>query len=317
MVQPLDFEKDVHDIELKLSELQHLSNRGDFNITDEMSRLQNKLEKHLVHAYSRLTPWQKVQVARHPDRPHTHEYIRTLIQDFVPLAGDRTFGEDAAIIGGLGRFQGQSVVCLGHEKGNDTESRVKHNFGMARPEGYRKAVRLMDLANQHQLPLLTFIDTAGAHPGLDAEERGQSEAIAKSIQKMLTLTVPIICVVTGEGGSGGAIAIGVGNRVYMLKYSIYSVISPEGCASILWRTGEKKDLAAHALRMTADDLLQLKIIDGIIDEPLGAAHRNRLATIENVGKTIESALQSCTGASPETLRQNRREKFLKMGQAEL
>lgn len=313
MMMPLDFEKNVHQLEGKLKELLSLSDAGEINITDEVKRLDHKVKKLLRSTYSKLTPWQKVQVARHPERPNFLEYTKALIEDFVELSGDRTFGDDHAILGGLGRFRGTPVVIMGHQKGRTTEDRVKHNFGMARPEGYRKTKRLMELADRFKLPVITLVDTAGAHPGLDAEERGQSEAIARSIETMASLKVPVISTITGEGGSGGAIAIAVANRVYMLEHAVYSVISPEGCAAILWRTRDKKDVAAAALKLTSKDLSKLGIIDKIITEPLGGAHRNTEKTIKRVGQAIENALSELTPLSGVELQQQRREKFLAMG----
>jgi acetyl-CoA carboxylase carboxyl transferase subunit alpha len=309
----LDFEKPIAELEGKLDELRHLSSSTDMNITKEVKRLETKAERMLHETYSSLTPWQKVQVARHPQRPHTLDYIERLIDDFVPLAGDRTFAEDKAIIGGLGKFRGQAVMVIGHEKGNDTESRLEHNFGMARPEGYRKVARLMQLANRFKLPIITLVDTAGAHPGIDGEERGQSEALARSIEVMCNLEVPVISVIIGEGMSGGAIAMTVANAVLMLEHSIYAVISPEGCASILWRTRDQKEVAAKAQKLTAQDLKGLGIIDDIIDEPLGGAHRSPLATIDTVGDHLESALKPLARMSGEALKSGRREKFYKMG----
>lgn len=314
MIAPLDFEKHISDLESKLSELQHLSARGDLNIAEEMERLHRKKKKLLEQTYSSLSPWQKVQVARHMVRPRFKEYTEGFIEDFTPLAGDRAFGEDAALMGGLGRFQGQPVVCMGHQKGWDTDSRIKHNFGMPRPEGYRKARRLMEMAERFKLPLITLVDTAGAHPGVDAEERGQSEAIARCIETSMTLTVPVISVITGEGGSGGAIAIAVANNVHMLEHSVYSVISPEGCASILWRTAEKKELAAKTLRLTAQDLHVLGVVDSIIPEPLGGAHRDVSATVNAVEGTISKSLSRLSGMGFQALKNHRREKFLAMGQ---
>ena len=310
----LEFEKPIAELEGKIEELRHLSGNGDVNIVEEVSKLQSKVDKLLTQTYAKLTPWQKTQVARHSDRPHTGDYISALITEFTPLAGDRTFGEDEAIIGGLGRFRGRSVVIMGQEKGKDTESRVRHNFGMAKPEGYRKAQRLMDLAERFSLPVLTLVDTSGAYPGVDAEARGQSEAIARSIEKCLALRVPLITTIIGEGGSGGAIAIAAANSILMLEHSIYSVISPEGCASILWRDGAKAKDAAEALRLTAQDLLELKVIDSIVSEPIGGAHRNRAAVLEAVGDAIEGALGSFDGMDGGAIRTRRREKFLAMGQ---
>src|SRR5215469_9651122 len=276
----LDFERPIAELEGKIDELRHLSTDSGLNIAEEVARLEAQANRLLQQSYGRLTPWQKVQVARHPDRPHASSYIAALITDLVPLAGDRAFGEDHAVIGGIGRFRGRSVLVIGTEKGADTESRLKHNFGMARPEGYRKARRLMRLAERFGLPVLTFVDTAGAYPGLDAEARGQAEAIARAIETCLDLRVPVVATIIGEGGSGGAIALAAGNAVLMLEHAIYSVISPEGCASILWRSAEKAQDAAEALRLTAQELLKLGIIDEIVVEPLGGAHRDRNRTIE-------------------------------------
>jgi len=309
----LDFEKPILELESKIAELRHVSHDSAVNITDEIGRMQSKAEKLLQNAYSKLTAAQKVQVARHQERPHFVDYLAELITDFTPLAGDRNFADDHALIGGLGRFNGQSCIIMGQEKGHDTETRIRHNFGMARPEGYRKAQRLMDMASQFQLPIITLVDTAGAYPGKGAEERGQSEAIAKSIEKCLRTDVPIITVIIGEGGSGGAIAIAVADRVYMLEHSIYSVISPEGCASILWRSGAHAEDAAAALKLTAQDLYGLKLIDGIIEEPVGGAHRHRDETIHNVGRTIEKALKDLTPWKGQDLIKKRREKFLAYG----
>ncbi len=309
----LDFEKPILELESKIAELRHVSSDSAVNISEEISRMQGKADKLLQQAYAKLTPAQKVQVARHPERPHFKDYIKALITDFTPLAGDRNFAEDYALLGGIGRFNGQSCVIMGHEKGNDTESRIKHNFGMARPEGYRKAQRLMAMASQFQLPVITLIDTAGAYPGLGAEERGQSEAIAKSIESCLRCDAPIISVIIGEGGSGGAIAIAVADKVYMLRHSIYSVISPEGCASILWRSASFAEDAAQALKLTAQDLHRLKLIDDIINEPTGGAHRHAEETMQNVGKTIENGLKELTPWDSTKLKQKRRDKFLQYG----
>src|SRR5213075_2797903 len=289
----LDFERPIAELEGKIDELRHLSADSGLNIAEEVGRLEAQAERLLRQSYARLTPWQKVQVARHPDRPHASRYIAALITDFVPLAGDRAFGEDAAIIGGIGRFRGSSVLALGTEKGADTESRVKHNFGMARPEGYRKARRLMRLAERFDLPVLTFVDTAGAYPGIDAEARGQSEAIARAIETCLDIAVPLIATIIGEGGSGGAVALAAGNRVLMLEHAIYSVISPEGCASILWRDAEHAQEAAEALRLTAQDLQALGVIDRIVPEPLGGAQRDPDAAIGSLKGAILEELDGC------------------------
>ncbi len=309
----LDFEKPILELEAKIAELHHVSGDSAVNIADEITRMQTKASRLLQQAYSKLTPAQKVQIARHQQRPHFCDYISALIEDFTPLAGDRNFAEDHALIGGLGRFQGQSCIIMGQEKGHDTQSRIKHNFGMARPEGYRKAQRLMKMASQFQLPIITLVDTAGAYPGMGAEERGQSEAIAKSIETCLRTDVPIITVIIGEGGSGGAIAIAVADRIYMLEHSIYSVISPEGCASILWRSGDYAKDAATALKLTAQDLKQLKLIDGIIPEPTGGAHRYQEETIHNVERTIQKAMKDLMPWDKEKLLKSRREKFLAFG----
>jgi len=310
----LDFEKPIAELEGKIKELRHVSASGEeINIADEIGRLQNKVEKLLQNTYSKLTPWQKTLVARHPERPHTLDYIENLIEDFTPLAGDRLYGEDCAIVGGLGRFQGHSVVVMGHEKGHTTQTRVKHNFGSARPEGYRKAQRLMDLAERFNLPIITFVDTAGAFPGADAEERGQSEAIARSIEKCLQVKVPFTSLIIGEGGSGGAIAIACGNDVFMLEHSIYSVISPEGCASILWRSNDYTESAADALNITAQDLHRLGVIDDIITEPLGGAHRSHDSTFASVRSILEKSIQEQLKHDGGVLKAKRREKFLAMG----
>lgn len=309
----LGFENSIAELEGKMEELRHLNDIGDIKIADEVSKLQDRIEKALHQTYSKLSSGQKVQVARHPNRPHCVNYIDGLVDEFTPLAGDRAFAEDAAIMGGIGRFRGRSVVVIGQEKGNDTETRVKHNFGMARPEGYRKAMRLMDLAQRFDIPIVTFVDTPGAYPGLGAEERGQAEAIARSIEKCLGLTVPIVSVVIGEGGSGGAIAIAAANRVLMMEYAIYSVISPEGCASILWRSADYAEEAAEALKMTAHDLLGFGVIDSIIPEPLGAAHRSGPDAIRAVGDAVEENLRELDGLDGATLRSRRRERFLTLG----
>lgn len=310
----LEFEKPVLELEAKLRELRQMSNDQEgFSIASEVDRVQRKVDRLLTTAYERLTPDQKVQVARHSDRPHFLDYSRTIIEDFTPLAGDRNFAEDNALIGGLGRFRGRPVVIMGHERGHDTTSRIHHNFGMARPEGYRKAVRLMEMAEQFDLPIITLVDTAGAYPGVDAEERGQSEAIARGIECCLSVRTPLVSVIIGEGGSGGAIAIAAANRVYMLENAIYSVISPEGCASILWRSAAHAKEAAVALKLTAQDMLENKLIDGIIPEMLGGAHRNRELTMQSVGNTVEAALAELSTVNGDELRAQRREKFLAMG----
>jgi acetyl-CoA carboxylase carboxyl transferase subunit alpha len=313
MTTYLEFEKPIAELESKISELRHLPNSGDVDIAEEVMRLQDKVQKQIRATYARLTPWQRVLVARHAERPHAQRYIDRLITDYTPLAGDRAFGEDAAIVGGMGRFNGRSVVVLGQEKGDDTESRIKHNFGMARPEGYRKAQRLMQLADRFQLPVVTFVDTPGAYPGLDAEARGQAEAIARSIDQCLAIGVPLVSVVIGEGGSGGALAIASADRVYMLENSVYSVITPEGCASILWRSNANAQDAAEAMKMTAADLKRLEIIDEVIPEPMGGAHRSPDEAIDTVGKVIGQAFDELSQLDADTLRQRRQEKFLAMG----
>jgi acetyl-CoA carboxylase carboxyl transferase subunit alpha len=309
----LDFEKPIAELEGKIEELRRMSEPDGINIADEVARLTTVADRQLRSTYARLTPWQKTQVARHPDRPKAKDYIDKLITDFTALAGDRAFADDAAVLGGIGRFRGRPVMVLGTEKGTDTESRVKHNFGMARPEGYRKARRLIELAGRFDLPVLSFVDTSGAFPGIDAEARGQAEAIARSIEALLEAPVPIIATIIGEGGSGGAIALAAGDRILMLEHAVYSVISPEGCASILWRDATQASVAAEALRLTAEDLLRLKLIDQIIAEPLGGAQRDKLATMHSVELAIQDALVSLKGVDAPTLRSRRREKFLAMG----
>jgi len=309
----LDFERPIAELEGKIAELRHLGDADGMNIVEEVARLQHKVEKQLHTTYSKLTAWQKTQVARHPDRPHCLRYIDRLIKDFMPLAGDRGYADDSAIIGGLGRFRGQSVVIIGQEKGHDTETRVRHNFGMPRPEGYRKAQRLMRLAERFNVPVLTLVDTAGAFPGKGAEERGQAEAIARSTETCLDLRVPLVACVIGEGGSGGAIALAAGNAVLMLEHAIYSVISPEGCASILWRSGDKAADAAEALKLTAQDLEALGVIDAIIKEPLGGAHRDPDRAIDAVGDALHAQLTDWMTLSGDEVRERRRARFLAIG----
>ncbi len=309
----LDFEKPIAELEGKIEELRHLSGSGEVNIVEEITKLQGKVDRLLVQTYGKLTPWQKVQVARHADRPHALDYIATLITDFTPLAGDRAFSDDQAIVGGIGRFQGRPIVVIGTEKGSDTASRVKHNFGSARPEGYRKAQRLMKLADRFGLPVITFVDTSGAYPGVDAEARGQAEAIARSIEVSLKIAVPIISVVIGEGGSGGAIALASANTVLMLEHAVYSVISPEGCASILWRDGAQAQEAANALKITAQDLSKLGVIDAVIGEPVGGAHRDPGVAMSRVEDAIAAALSELSGLDKEGLIKARRNKFLDIG----
>lgn len=309
----LDFEKPVAELEGKIKELRHTADGGEVNISEELARLESKVDQVLKQIYGKLSPWQKMHVARHPNRPHFSDYMTELFEDFVELCGDRAFGDDTALVGGIARFRGRSVFVIGHEKGSGTEGRVRHNFGMAHPEGYRKAVRLMELANHYGLPLLTFIDTPGAYPGVDAEERGQSEAIARAIEASLRLDVPFVASIVGEGGSGGAVALATADAVLMLEHAIYSVISPEGCASILWRSAAKAQDAAYALKMTAVDLLELGVIDRVVAEPLGAAHRQPDAAIRSLGDEIERALKKLTDEQGDSRRTRRREKFLAMG----
>jgi acetyl-CoA carboxylase carboxyl transferase subunit alpha len=310
----LDFEAQIAELEGKIAELKALAaNDPSVSIDDEVKALERKVAKLLGELYQDLTPWQKAQVARHPERPHTADYVNALITDFTPLAGDRKYGEDLAVIGGLGRFRGEPIMVLGQEKGTDTQSRLKHNFGMARPEGYRKAVRLMEMADKFGLPVLTIVDTAGAYPGIDAEARGQAEAIARSTDCCLGLGVPLIAIIIGEGGSGGAIAIATANSVLMLEHAIYSVISPEGAASILWRDPARAQDAASAMRITAQDLKKLGIIDEIVPEPTGGAHRAPAETMTAAADAISVALAALRPMSAQSLREHRRDKFLKIG----
>jgi acetyl-CoA carboxylase carboxyl transferase subunit alpha len=310
----LDFEKPIAELEGKIEELRHLENKGELNIAEEVARLQGKVDKLLRQTYSKLTAWQKTLVARHPERPHFLDYVGTLFQEFTPLAGDRSFADDRAIQGGLARFRGRPVMVMGHEKGSDTAGRVRHNFGMARPEGYRKAQRLMDLADRFGLPVIALVDTPGAYPGVDAEARGQAEAIARSIETCLKVRVPLVAAIIGEGGSGGAIALAAGNRVQMLEHAVYTVISPEGCASNLGRSAEQAKEAAEALKLTSEDLLKLGVIDEIVPEPLGGAHRSREEAITALGAALEKSLTELGGLSGDDLRRTRREKFLAMGE---
>jgi len=309
----LDFEKPIAELEGKIDELRRMSEPEGINIADEVQRLTEKVDRQLRATYAKLTPWQKTQVARHPERPKATDYIAGLIGDFTPLAGDRAFADDHAVIGGLGRFRGRSVMVLGTEKGSETETRVAHNFGMARPEGYRKALRLIGLAGRFGLPLLSFVDTAGAFPGIEAEARGQAEAIARSIEACLEAPVPIVATIIGEGGSGGAIALAAGDRVLMLEHAFYSVISPEGCSSILWRDAAQAPPAAEALKLTAEDLKRLRLVDDVIGEPVGGAHRAPAETIAAVGEAIWAQLQPLLELDGATLKTRRREKFLEMG----
>ena len=310
----LEFERPIADLEGKIVELRQLAEEDPTtNIDDEVSRLQGKVDTLVKQTYAKLTPWQKTLVARHPARPHFIHYAETLFEDFTPLAGDRLYGEDRAVITGLARFRGRPVAVIGQEKGHDTQTRLTHNFGMAMPEGYRKAQRIFDLADRFGLPVLSFADTSGAYPGVSAEERGQAEAIARSTQAGLNLRVPFIATIIGEGMSGGALAIATANRVFMLEHSIYAVISPEGCASILWKSADKAQDAAAAMKITAQDLLDLKVIDAVIPEPMGGAHRNPEAAINSVGDTIERALNDMASMGGEQIRKQRREKFLGIG----
>ncbi len=318
MTQYLEFEKPLAEIEGKAEELRAIARQSeDMDITEEAAGLDTKAESLLVELYKDLTPWRKCQVARHPERPHCIDYIDALFSDYTPLAGDRNFADDHAVVGGLARFNDRPVMVIGHEKGNDTKSRIARNFGMARPEGYRKAIRLMDMADRFGLPLITLVDTPGAYPGKGAEERGQSEAIARSTEKCLQIGVPLISVVIGEGGSGGAVAFATANRLAMLEHSVYSVISPEGCASILWKDAEKMREAAEALRLTAQDLKKLGVTDRIIPEAVGGAHRHRAKTIESVGSAIAAMLKELDGKNAKALIADRRKKFLELGRTGL
>ena len=315
MTITLDFEKPIQELEGKIEELKRLDGQDGMELQDQIKRLQDKVDKQIKAIYKNLTAWQKTQVARHPERPHFTDYITHLVDDFSSFAGDRRFAEDKAIIGGIGRFRGRSVMVIGHEKGRTTEDRVARNFGMARPEGYRKAVRLMEMADQFGLPIVTLIDTAGAFPGIQAEERGQAQAIAASTQVCLDVGVPLVSVVVGEGGSGGAIALASANTVMMMEHAVYSVISPEGCASILWRSAEKASDAASAMKLTARDLLELKIIDSMIPEPTGGAHRMRIDAITTVGDAVHAALTPLERMGPANLKKHRRHKFIEMGRS--
>lgn len=314
MTNYLDFEKPLAEIEGKAEELRALARQNEeMDIADEAAALDRKAAEMLKELYGNLTPWRKCQVARHPQRPHCKDYIEALFTEYTPLAGDRNFADDHAVMGGLARFEGRPVMVIGHEKGDDTKSRIERNFGMARPEGYRKAIRLMEMADKFGMPVVTIVDTPGAYPGKGAEERGQSEAIARSTEKCLQIGVPLVSVVIGEGGSGGAVAFASANRVAMLEHSVYSVITPEGCASILWKDSEKMREAAEAMRLTAQDLQKLGVIDSIVDEPRGGAHRDKDATIQSVGKAISAMLKELDGKSPKKLIAMRREKFLNLG----
>lgn len=314
MTNYLDFEKPLAEIEGKAAELRALARQNEeMDVEAEAAALDKKAAELLITLYNDLTPWRKCQIARHADRPHCKDYIEALFTEYTPLAGDRNFADDHAVMGGLARFNGNPVMVIGHEKGTDTKSRIERNFGMARPEGYRKAIRLLDMADRFGLPVVTLVDTPGAYPGKGAEERGQSEAIARSTQKCLQIGVPLVSVIIGEGGSGGAVAFATANRVAMLQHSVYSVISPEGCASILWKDAEKMREAAEALRLTAQNLRELGVCDRIIDEPVGGAHRHKKAAIDGVGAAIKGMLGELSAKSPEALRNTRRQKYLDLG----
>lgn len=313
MMVYLDFEKPVAALEARILELQDAARDSDVDAGTEITKLRAKADKQLKDTYANLTAWQKTQVARHPERPHFKHYIEAMFEDFMPLAGDRAFGDDQAIIAGLARLNGRRVMVIGHEKGDDTQSRLRHNFGMGKPEGYRKAIRLMELADRFGIPVVSLVDTSGAFPGIQAEERGQAEAIARSTEKCLALGVPMIACIVGEGGSGGAVALAAADRILMFQYAVYSVISPEGCASILWRTGDKAADAAQAMKMTADDLKALRIIDRIVPEPIGGAHRDRGMAAATLATAIDEELEALSGFSSKELLQQRRAKFLSMG----
>ena len=313
MISFLDFEKPIAELEARVAELRETAAGGSVDIEAEIGKLQAKADKLLRDTYAKLTPWQKTQVARHPQRPHFKDYVAGLIDDFMPLAGDRAFADDQAILGGFGRLGGRRVMVIGHEKGDDTASRLKHNFGMGKPEGYRKAIRLMQLADRFHVPVVTLVDTSGAFPGVQAEERGQAEAIARSTEQCLALGVPMVAAIVGEGGSGGAIALAAANRVLMFEHAVYSVISPEGCASILWRTSDQAPAAADAMKVTAQDLKGLGVIDAIVPEPVGGAQRDRAAAISALGTAIGTTLDELSPLDAAALRTDRREKFLKMG----
>lgn len=313
MMVYLDFEKPVAALEARIIELRDAARDSDVDASAEIAKLRDKADRQLRDTYANLTAWQKTQVARHPERPHFKHFISSLVDDFMPLAGDRAFGDDQAILGGLARLNGRRVMVIGHEKGDDTQSRLRHNFGMGKPEGYRKAIRLMELADRFGIPVVSLVDTSGAFPGIQAEERGQAEAIARSTEKCLSLGVPMIACIVGEGGSGGAVALAAADRILMFEYAVYSVISPEGCASILWRTGDKAADAAQAMKMTADDLKGLGIIDRIVKEPVGGAHRDHALAAAALGKAIDEELAALSAFSPKEILQQRRAKFLAMG----
>ncbi len=309
----LDFEKPVAALEARIIELQEAADESEVDVAAETTKLRDKADRQLKDTYAKLTAWQKTQVARHPERPHFKHFVASAFDDFMPLAGDRAFADDQAILGGFARLGNRSVMLIGHEKGDDTQSRLHHNFGMGKPEGYRKAIRLMELADRFGLPVVTLVDTSGAFPGVQAEERGQAEAIARSTEKCLSLGVPMVACIVGEGGSGGAVALAAADRVLMFEHAVYSVISPEGCASILWRTGDKAADAAQAMKMTADDLKGLRVIDRIVKEPMGGAHRDHEMAAAALAKAIDEELEALSGFSAKELRQQRRAKFLAMG----
>jgi acetyl-CoA carboxylase carboxyl transferase subunit alpha len=313
MISYLEFEKPVAALEARIAELKAASEGGEVDISAELRRLEAKSRDLLASTYAALTPWQKTQVARHPMRPHLTDYLELMFDEFVPLGGDRLFGEDEAILGGFATFRGRKVMLIGHEKGNDTQTRIKHNFGMGKPEGYRKAIRLMDVAGRFGLPVVTLVDTSGAFPGIEAEERGQAEAIARSTEACLALPTPMVATIVGEGGSGGAVALASAERVLMLEHAVYSVISPEGCASILWRTAEKAPQAAEAMKVTAQDLAELGVIDRIVKEPVGGAHRDPVATAKALGDAIAEELEALSGKSAKQLRRLREDRYLGIG----
>ncbi|WP_445783630.1 acetyl-CoA carboxylase carboxyltransferase subunit alpha [Sphingorhabdus sp.] len=313
MMVYLDFERPVAVLEARILELQAAAQESDVDADAEIAKLRGKADKQLADTYANLSAWQKTQVARHPERPHFKHYIASMFEDFIPLAGDRAFGDDPAIIGGLARLHGRRVMVIGHEKGDDTQSRIRHNFGMGKPEGYRKAIRLMELADRFGIPVVSLVDTSGAFPGIQAEERGQAEAIARSTEACLALGVPMIACIVGEGGSGGAVALAAADRILMFQYAVYSVISPEGCASILWRTGDKAADAAQAMKMTADDLKSLRIIDRIVKEPVGGAHRDHALAAATLASAIDQELEALSAFSSKELLQQRRAKFLAIG----
>ncbi|MGB3165197.1 MAG: acetyl-CoA carboxylase carboxyltransferase subunit alpha [Alteraurantiacibacter sp.] len=312
----LEFEKPVAELEAKIADLRNAAgDDGDVDISGELQRLETKSARLLESTYAKLTPWQKTQVARHSNRPHFCDYVNLGFEQFIPLGGDRLYGDDQAIMGGLAVLKGRKVVLIGHEKGHDTETRIKHNFGMGKPEGYRKAIRLMKLADRFGLPVVTLVDTSGAFPGIEAEERGQAEAIARSTEACLALGVPMVAAIVGEGGSGGAVALASAERVLMFEHAVYSVISPEGCASILWRTGDKAPQAAEAMKLTAQDLLELKVIDRVVPEPLGGAHRDAAVAVDNLVDAIDEELAGLEGLAPDALRAQREDRFLAIGQS--